>query len=77
MNWIKNNLLQMAILAVLVYVLIQISILKADLDEIKIISKKTAKETELNNFKLDYVESDINSKFADSVDESAKNKQKK
>lgn len=72
MNWIKNNIMQMSIIVILVYLLIQIALIKSEIDEIKVISTKTAHETELNNSKLDYVESDINSKFVDSVKKDTK-----
>lgn len=68
MNWFKQNFLSLINLFLLVYLLFQLSNLKSDLENVRIIATKTAREAELNNSKLDYVESDINSRMIDSVE---------
>ncbi|TAG53589.1 MAG: hypothetical protein EAZ27_10570 [Cytophagales bacterium] len=67
-NWLKSNILNIIILIALFFVIIQVANLKSELELVKELSQKTARETELNNSKLDYVESDINSnRIQDSV----------
>lgn len=74
MNWLKQNILSIINLLLLVYLLVQLANLKTELDDVRDIATKTAHETELNNSKLDYVESDINSnsRFIDSMENSKK-----
>lgn len=67
-NWLKSNILNIIILIGLFFVIFQVANLKSELNLVKELSQKTARETELNNSKLDYVESDINSnRIQDSV----------
>ncbi|MDX2196575.1 MAG: hypothetical protein NW207_09175 [Cytophagales bacterium] len=53
MKWIKDNLFNILNLAILLYVIIE-------LNSIRRIAEETNTEAMLNNVKLDYVESDIN-----------------
>lgn len=72
MNWLKQNMLSITNLLLLIYLLFQLASIKSEMSVLHIIATKTALETELNNSKLDYVESDINSKLVDSIISSAK-----
>jgi hypothetical protein len=56
MNWIKTNVFNILNLIVLVYVIYE-------LQSIKKIAEMTNEEATLNNVKLDYVESDINTTY--------------
>lgn len=54
MIWLKNNIFNIINLIVLIFVIFE-------LQNIKKIAEQTNQEAELNNIKLDFVESDINS----------------
>lgn len=60
-EYIKKNLLSLINLIILIYVLVEI-------ERVKVIALSTEAGTELNNFKLDYVESDINKGQLDTGD---------
>lgn len=55
MEWIKNNVLQLVIIVLLGYVLVEVHSLKKSV-------KASSYESEMTNVKLDYVVSDINNK---------------
>jgi hypothetical protein len=59
-NWLKSHILSVIIIGVLVYILFELK----RIEEIVI---KTEAETELNNFKLDFVEADINKSQLDTT----------
>lgn len=59
-NWIKLNFLSIIIIGILVYVLIE-------LERVKDIAIKTEAETEMNTFKLDIVDGDINRSQLDTL----------
>jgi uncharacterized protein (UPF0212 family) len=52
-TFLKNNIFNIIILVVLIYVLVE-------LERVKDIAIKTEEGTELNNSKLDYVDADVN-----------------
>ena len=52
-DWFKNNIFNIVNFGLLIFILIE-------LERVKVIAIKTEAGTEMNNFKLDYVEADIN-----------------
>lgn len=62
MEWIKNNILQLAILLTLMYLIVELHTLKSSV-------KASSHESEMTNVKLDYVVSDINTKVLKNQDE--------
>ena len=55
MKWLKDNLFNVVNFIILIYVIFELT-------SIKKIAEQTNEEALLNNVKLDYVESDINTK---------------
>jgi len=62
MDWIKNNVLQLAILLMLMYLLVEVHSLKTSVTA-------SGHESEMTNVKLDYVVSDINTKVLGKQDQ--------
>ncbi|MBY0427474.1 MAG: hypothetical protein K2Q22_17695 [Cytophagales bacterium] len=62
MEWIKQNLLQLVILLMLGYLLVEVHMLKTSVTA-------SGHESEMTNVKLDYVVSDINTKVLNRQDQ--------